>query len=62
MSNQELGQRIKSVLISCQELIPNHHPIEVLEEIVAMAKNEKYEMVLIMLNKSLNKKSKIKNQ
>ncbi len=59
---KEAGDRMRRIFEASTKLIPNHHPIEVLEEIIAMAKNPNFSFVIPMLTKSLDKKAKIKNQ
>ena len=62
MSQKEMGDRLKRIFEASAKLIPNHHPIEVLEEVLTMAKNPNFSFVIPMLTKSLDKKAKIKNQ
>ena len=56
VNKQEAGQRLENIFRTTRKLFPNHHPIEVLEEIVAMAQKPSFAFVVPMIDAALTKK------
>ena len=58
MSKEEAGLRLQNIFRATMKLFPNHHPIEVLEEIVAMAQKPSFAFVVPLIDAALTKRKK----